>query len=308
MPELHRPALICDIAKHGAELAAFDLVEELTAELEIIPLLINAPAAVAQDVNSLVDIGDKVVERTGRWIGLERDVRHALDRKGGGHGSIGATIRSRATDKACLANGHLIVSEYALFDDRKLAPAARTPSSSKPIVASPPSCERSAITVMRVVPNCSLSSFSGVTNDVPAKLASHPSARSSSVECPTVSCKVSQRLVGSITRSYLPGATGLAFSFSLACRKCGLSIRSQASTYSQPDPRGAARLTLEANAPDCLSMAVTSNWGWHRTRVCAMWLPCDEAKPQLPSDDELSQLSADPELAFVQFENSQGTN
>ena len=46
-----------------------------------------------------------------------------------------------------------------------------------------------------------------------------PSARSSSVGCPTDSWMVSQRLVGSRTRSYSPGTTGFALSFSRACSR-----------------------------------------------------------------------------------------
>ena len=65
-------------------------------------------------------------------------------------------------------------------------------------------------------PYFSLPSLSVVANEVPAKFASRPSARSSSVGCPTDSWMVSHRLLGVRMRSFLPALTEGARSFSTA--------------------------------------------------------------------------------------------
>ena len=118
------------------------------------------------------------------------------------------------------------------------------------MVARPPSCERSAMIVISGVPKRRSSSISGFTKDVPAKFASQPSARSSSVEWPTVSWMVSQRLVGSMTTSYWPASTDLASSFCRAsCRRAVRLADEAAATYSQPAARAGARLSRVAKRP-----------------------------------------------------------
>ena len=83
IPELLGLRLVGDVAQHGAALAVLDLVEELPAELEIVALLVDAPAAVPDDVDPVLDPGDEIVEARFRGVRAERDIRHALDRKGG---------------------------------------------------------------------------------------------------------------------------------------------------------------------------------------------------------------------------------
>ena len=178
IPEIRGTALIGDVAQHIAALAVLDLVEQLSAELEIISLLVDAEARITDNVDPVLYASDEVVKRRRLRIGLQRNVWN--------------------TPSLMIGNS---------------APMLRTPSSSNPTVDNPPACDRSAMTVIRGLPNRKVPSLSGVTKDVPAKLASQPRARSSSVEWPTDSWIVSQRLVGSSTRSYLPGATGFARSF-----------------------------------------------------------------------------------------------
>ncbi len=202
VPELHRAALVRHVAKHRPELAVPDLVKHLAAELKIVTLLVDAPAAVADDVDAPLDIGEQIVERTRFRVRLERNVRHALDRKTFPALRKGATVGTRLADELCLADRHLVILEDAVFDDRKLG--ADRPNAIVVVAdggeAAPPWL-RSATMFMSSLPYCSLPSLSGVQKVVPAKLASQPSARSSSVGWPTDSWMVSQRWVGSRTRS-----------------------------------------------------------------------------------------------------------
>src|SRR5262245_49626420 len=57
IPEIRGAALVGDVAQHAAELAVLDLVEHLPAELEIVTLLIDAEAGVADDVDPVFDAG-----------------------------------------------------------------------------------------------------------------------------------------------------------------------------------------------------------------------------------------------------------
>ena len=53
LPELRGAALIGGVAQQVAAFAVFDFVEELAAELEIVALLIDAPASGADNVNAI---------------------------------------------------------------------------------------------------------------------------------------------------------------------------------------------------------------------------------------------------------------
>src|SRR5262249_3398447 len=120
VPEIRSPALIGDVAQHLAPLAVLDLVEQLAGELEIVALLVDAPAAVADDVDAVLDAGEEVIERRGFRIGLQRYVRHALNRERRRALAVGAAVRMLPPDQAGLAERHLIVLEHAVLDDGEL--------------------------------------------------------------------------------------------------------------------------------------------------------------------------------------------
>src|SRR5207237_613424 len=107
IPEIRRTALVGNVAQHVPALAVLDLVEQLPAELEIKSLLVDAEAPVADDVDSVFDTGDEIVERCRLRIRLQRNVWHALDWKRRRVVGIGTAIRLVAADERCLADRHL---------------------------------------------------------------------------------------------------------------------------------------------------------------------------------------------------------
>src|SRR5262249_23514281 len=111
---------IGDVAQHIPALAVLDLVEQLSAELEIVSLLIDAEAAIADDVDPVLYTGDEVVERSRLRVWLQRNVWHALNRKRHWAVAIGAAIRRAAAEERRLAHCHLVVLEPAVLDDRNL--------------------------------------------------------------------------------------------------------------------------------------------------------------------------------------------
>ena len=60
-PELRRDAGVGGVFDHLPQFALLDLIGQLRAELEVEPLVVNAPALVGDHVDALVSIGDEVV-------------------------------------------------------------------------------------------------------------------------------------------------------------------------------------------------------------------------------------------------------
>src|SRR5438552_9940285 len=56
VPEVDRVALVNHVAKHLPQFAILNLIKDLPAELEIIPLLVDAPAPIANNVDAIFDI------------------------------------------------------------------------------------------------------------------------------------------------------------------------------------------------------------------------------------------------------------
>src|SRR6202521_5282611 len=118
-PETLRLGLVGDEDQHLPALAVLDLVELLPAELEIVALLVDAPAAVADDQDAVVDPADEVLEARRLRVRLQRHVGHALDGKRRGAVRIGAAVGSRFPDQRRLPDRHLVVAEHPVLDDRK---------------------------------------------------------------------------------------------------------------------------------------------------------------------------------------------
>src|SRR5262249_19416988 len=83
-------------------------------------VVVEAEAAIADDVEPVLLAGDEVVERSRLRVRLQRNVWHALNRKRHWAVAIGAAIRLAAADERRLAHRHLVVLEHAVLDDRKL--------------------------------------------------------------------------------------------------------------------------------------------------------------------------------------------
>ena len=74
-PEIDRVPLVGDVAEHAVEFAVTDAVEDLTGELKVVTLLINAPAPVAVDEDAVLDIGDEAFSGDGIVLpGLQGNV------------------------------------------------------------------------------------------------------------------------------------------------------------------------------------------------------------------------------------------
>src|ERR1041385_2546695 len=65
-PEVRRARLIRDVAQHARDLPFADLEERLPAELEVVALLVDRPAAVAVNQDALVDARHQLIERGDR--------------------------------------------------------------------------------------------------------------------------------------------------------------------------------------------------------------------------------------------------
>src|SRR5215469_13999164 len=62
VPELGRDPAVCTIFQKTSALATLDLVTDLSAELEIQSHIVDAPGAVGFHVNTIIRIGDEVLE------------------------------------------------------------------------------------------------------------------------------------------------------------------------------------------------------------------------------------------------------
>src|ERR1700761_2397762 len=78
IPELLVRRLIRNIIQHADDLPVLDLIEQLPAELEIIPLLIDGETAVADNINALLHILDDVVDTLLLLTRHQRYIGHPL--------------------------------------------------------------------------------------------------------------------------------------------------------------------------------------------------------------------------------------
>src|SRR5262245_2675496 len=114
-PEIRRARLIRDVAQHAADFPLVDFAKRLAAELEVVALLIDRPAPVAVDENSLFNAGNELVERYILRSRLQRDVRHPGEWNAGPRIPIGATVRSLAADERRKLAARLPVDENPVF-------------------------------------------------------------------------------------------------------------------------------------------------------------------------------------------------
>ncbi len=121
-PELGGNAGVGGVLEHAAHLAILDLVGDLGAELEVEPLVVDAPAPVQFHIDAVVGVGDQVVELPAAR--LQVDVGHAHDGDAvpavGTHGPTRGFGRGIAHDLAELL-GRLprgeVAAEDAFTDD-----------------------------------------------------------------------------------------------------------------------------------------------------------------------------------------------
>src|SRR5579872_6431806 len=115
VPELRADAAVAGIFQHPRALAVADLPGDLTAELEIVALVVDRPALVGLHVDGVVDAAENLVERL--RAGLEAHVGHANERNAGpAVGAHRAVRAARADDGRSLTRGH-VADEQAGADD-----------------------------------------------------------------------------------------------------------------------------------------------------------------------------------------------
>src|SRR5213596_1897401 len=103
-----------------AESAILDFVKKLAAELEIVALLVDAPTAVADDVNPVLDVREKLLDRDLFLARFKRNIRHPLQGDFVPTIRESARVRLAAANPGSLAEHRLIIREAPVFDDMKL--------------------------------------------------------------------------------------------------------------------------------------------------------------------------------------------
>jgi hypothetical protein len=117
LPEVRSLCLIGDLREHPALFPAFDFPECVTAELEVIALLIDRVAASPFNHDAIVDAADEAFERSFRTARSEPNVRHTLEGDGCPGVRIGASARFFFADQMRLITSGLEVLEDAVFND-----------------------------------------------------------------------------------------------------------------------------------------------------------------------------------------------
>ena len=114
IPELGGDSAVAGVLQHAHALAAADLPGDLAAELEVVPLVVDRPAAIGLHVDPVLDIED-LVERL--LAGLQAHIGHADQRQPGpaigAHAAVGARLAHR---RRGLARSH-VAHELAVADD-----------------------------------------------------------------------------------------------------------------------------------------------------------------------------------------------
>src|SRR5450432_246025 len=95
VPEVGRPHLVRDVLEHANNLSTLDLIEELTAELGVVALLIDREGALAYYSDTAIGRGDQIFERLLRVAREQRDVRHTLKLDVLPRLRIGTAVRAR---------------------------------------------------------------------------------------------------------------------------------------------------------------------------------------------------------------------
>src|ERR1700723_2170476 len=91
-PEVAGFRLVSHAGNHPCLLAALDLPERITAELEVVALLVNGETAIAVDQNAVVHAGDQRIRRDLARSGFQPYIGHALER----HAAPGIGIAAAA--------------------------------------------------------------------------------------------------------------------------------------------------------------------------------------------------------------------
>src|SRR5580704_15000017 len=115
VPELCRDAAVARILQHADALSMADLPTDLTAELEVVALVVDRPTAVGLHIYGVIDAGEDLVKRLP--AGTQADISHADERHARpavrAHSSVGTRF---ANGRRGLARGH-VAGEQAVADD-----------------------------------------------------------------------------------------------------------------------------------------------------------------------------------------------
>src|SRR3569833_4222747 len=116
VPDVGGHRLVGRVAELAREPSLLDPVEALAGELEVVALHVDRPALVADDVDAAVDTGDQLLGGGAVRRGLERDVRHALQRHAGGGVGERAAVRALPPGEVRDAPVGLVAAEPPVAD------------------------------------------------------------------------------------------------------------------------------------------------------------------------------------------------
>src|SRR5690349_6762021 len=113
VPELGRDAGVARVLQHADAASAFDLPPDLAPELEVVPLVVDRPAAVGLHVDP-VGVED-LVERL--LAGQQADVGHADQRNAAPAVRTHAAVRAAIPDHRGRLTGRHVAAELPVADD-----------------------------------------------------------------------------------------------------------------------------------------------------------------------------------------------
>jgi hypothetical protein len=114
-PKIRRARLIGNIAQHSDNLAFLDFPEGLSAELEIVALLIDGKAAVAVNQNAVLNATHEVIQRNVLARRFQRNVGHTRERNVTPALCVEATVRSITSDERRRITRGLPIDKHAIL-------------------------------------------------------------------------------------------------------------------------------------------------------------------------------------------------
>jgi hypothetical protein len=118
-PEVRCLGLVGDILDHVADLAILDFPDGVPAELEVVPLMVDAEAPHSVEEKAVLGIGDELFQGQFFLAGLEPDIGHPLKGEGRPGIGVGAALGFFLVDEPRQLPCRLVADEYSFFDDVK---------------------------------------------------------------------------------------------------------------------------------------------------------------------------------------------
>ena len=118
VPEFLGVGLVGHILDLLSNLAVLDFIEQLTAKLEVITLLVNREGAAPDNINAIFDILDNIVGREVIFlIGSQRNIGHALELYVCPALRVATTMGFILINDMNLVADGLVINQCAVFDE-----------------------------------------------------------------------------------------------------------------------------------------------------------------------------------------------